>query len=465
MVQIKRSQLLDNNLTGASLDSNLGFYDETANYTSGTVVSWKNKQYEALNSVTGTTEGDLTNAPDIATTDWKELVTDTVLYSVYPSSSQTFTGTRITVNFNTERQTDSNFSVASGEITFKKAGIYIISVTITNGISSGTSRSGSNVYVQLNTGSGYSDISNVLFSMYHRTSATAEDTGSITFPLTVSANNKIRIQTVRYNGTSTLVTLPAGCSISIFNNKGGKGDKGDQGNTGADGDMTWEGSWSAGTYNENQAVEYQGSSFVCNTNGTISNPGTPASPNTGWDLLAKKGTDGSGTSIVVADDGTNLANTPHSKLNFTGTLIGAADAGSGVANIYALPTKHKYMIPIWAEENAALGSGNYEWAYGNGANTGNSGGITIHVPSGYSCAVTAMSLRLGGGTATVELVKNGTLQGSNCNVAVSSGQGNTNTISSPISLSDGDYINFRTTTESGSSGPCVVTAWLTYTET
>lgn len=463
MTQIKSSQILNNNLTGASLHNDLGLYDETNNYVVSDVVSWQNKKYEALNGITGTIEGDLTQSPNLTGIDWKELVDDTSLYSVYPSASQSFTNTRVTVNFNTERKTDSNFSIAAGELTFLADDDYVISVTSTINLSVGSGRSGSRTFVQLDTGGGYVDIPNILISGYHRSTTTGEDTGSITFPLTVTANDKIRIQTIRQSGSDTLITMPEGFNITILNNKGSKGDRGLQGFTGSDGDITWEGVWSAGTYNTNEAVEYQGSSYVCVTNGTTNNPGTPSSVNAGWNLFTQKGSDGSGTSVNINDSGAGIPNTPHTSLDFTGDIT-ASDGGGGVATINYVTPKNTYMIPIWAEENAALGTGSYEWAYGNGASSGNAAGVTIHVPSGYTCEVTAMSLRIAGGTATVELVKNGTLQGSNCDVTISSGQGNTNNISPAISFADGDYLNFYTTTAAGTSGPCVVTAWLTYTE-
>lgn len=126
----------------------------------------------------------------------------------------------------------------------------------------------------------------------------------------------------------------------------------------------------------------------------------------------------------------------------------------------------EYMIPVWAEENAALGASNtYEWAFGNGANTPSDGGLTVYVPSGWECHVVAMSLRVGGGTATVELVYNGTPQGASCRVVLSSGQSATEEIGTPLVISSNDYINFRTSTSAGTSGPCVVTAWLRYQQT
>ena len=139
-------------------------------------------------------------------------------------------------------------------------------------------------------------------------------------------------------------------------------------------------------------------------------------------------------------------------------------AGFGGATQPSDPTKQEYVVAIWAEENSSLGNTTYEWAFGNGANTPQDGGVTILVPDGFKCEVVGMTLRLGGGTATVELVHNGVLQGANCNVTIASGQGAANSSFAPIAVQDNDYINFRTTTAVGTASPCVVTAWLKYME-
>ena len=123
----------------------------------------------------------------------------------------------------------------------------------------------------------------------------------------------------------------------------------------------------------------------------------------------------------------------------------------------------EYMVPIWAEENAALGASNtYEWAFGNGANTPSDGGLTVYVPDGWACTVVAISLRVGGGIATVELVHNGVPKGADCRVVLSTGQSATDVMGAPLPLSNNDYINFRTLSSSGTSGPSVVTAWLRF---
>ena len=462
MTQINRNQLKNQNLTGASLVDGIGIYSEMNSYSVDDTVFWQGTEYKCVSAVTATIEGDLSNAPDIST-DWEQSAS--AMFSCYPTNSQSFTNSRITINFNTVRLSDPNFSLSAGEVTFNESGKYIVSMTVSID-RDGNRRTGANAYIQIDTGSGFADIPNLKISTFNYSSNPAQESCSITIPIDISKDDKIRVQTIRYSGNRSMKTIPDGCNITIFNTKGSKGIKGikgDDGLTGPSGDLSWQGTWSSQSYNENDTVEYNGSCFVCVTTGTTTNPGTPISPNTGWELVAKAGTDGSGTAVNISDDGTSLANTPHSTLNFTGDLT-ASDAGSGVATINYTTPKNTYMLPIWAEENAKLGNNTYEWAFGNGANTPNDGGITIFVPSGYSCEVVGMSLRVGGGTATVELVLNGTLQGSNCNVILSSGQSATNTISPPISISNNDYINFRTTSTSGSSGPNVVSAWLKYTE-
>lgn len=121
----------------------------------------------------------------------------------------------------------------------------------------------------------------------------------------------------------------------------------------------------------------------------------------------------------------------------------------------------QWVMPIWAEENAALGATNtYEWAFGNGANTPAARGIPIYVPTGYSAEIVAVSLSLNAGTATVEVVKNGLPQGAAANVTVSTGNSAVNTLGTPLSWANGDVLNFRTTSSSGTSGPCHVCAFV-----
>jgi len=67
--QVKAQNILDHSLTGASFRTEMRYYDETLNYSQGAIVSWAGREYQANTSITGTTEGDLSNAPNVST-DW-----------------------------------------------------------------------------------------------------------------------------------------------------------------------------------------------------------------------------------------------------------------------------------------------------------------------------------------------------------------------------------------------------------
>jgi len=68
--QIKAQNILDHSLTGASFRTELRYYDETINYSSGAIVFWAGVEYQSNTNITGGDEGDLTNAPNISS-DWK----------------------------------------------------------------------------------------------------------------------------------------------------------------------------------------------------------------------------------------------------------------------------------------------------------------------------------------------------------------------------------------------------------
>ena len=280
MPQFNEKQIKDKALSGASLIAGFQFYDETEDLAIGEIRYWKLREYITNTTITGGDESDLSQAPDISS-DWD--LHDSAIYSIYPSVAQIFTDTRITIEFDTERNTDSKFSVLAGEITFNQPDIYFLAITVSNDISTGTARSGSDSFVQLDTGSGYNDIPNIGLFQYHRTATVGKDTASIIIPISVNAGYKIRVQTVRYGGADTLTTIPSGCNVSIFSSQGKTGLKG------ADGDIVWSGSWSSQDYIINQAVEYLGSSYVCKLN-TTSNQ----NPLDGiyWDLIAQKGNKG-----------------------------------------------------------------------------------------------------------------------------------------------------------------------------
>ena len=100
--------------------------------------------------------------------------------------------------------------------------------------------------------------------------------------------------------TSPIASPQASDFTGLWKNyKGEKGDKGDTGAAGADGedglDINWKGTYSSGTaYVVNDAVFYEGSSYICILNST----GNLPTNTTYWNLMAQKGAAGEGSGDV-----------------------------------------------------------------------------------------------------------------------------------------------------------------------
>lgn len=73
-----------------------------------------------------------------------------------------------------------------------------------------------------------------------------------------------------------------------------------------------------------------------------------------------QGPAGSGSNITIKDEGINVANTPHSALNFTGSGVTVTDGGSGVANVAITGTVvqivHKNMSSVISTSTTILDS-------------------------------------------------------------------------------------------------------------
>jgi len=121
--------------------------------------------------------------------------------------------------------------------------------------------------------------------------------------------------------------------------KGDKGDQGDQGIQGVQGiqgiqgvkgdiGITWQGAWSAGTYQINDGVSHNGSSWIA-TSITTEEPSLSA---TDWDLVAQRGDDGTGTGDVSSNTASSVDGEIALFSGVTGKEIKRA-TGSGVATI------------------------------------------------------------------------------------------------------------------------------------
>jgi len=197
-------------------------------------------------------------------------------FDAYPTVAQSISTTNIVVNYSTIRTGSEVASISSGVISMLVGGEKTILITHTN--KSPSNRTTTRAWLQIDTGSGFVDVTNAQCSMYHRDATNGETTGTISATLDLNINDKLRVLTVRVAGTD-LSSDPNGCSFTMISTTGSKGDKGDIGNPG---DINWQGQWVSQNYIENQTVEYLGSSYVCILDTTSSqNP----SNTTYWDLV------------------------------------------------------------------------------------------------------------------------------------------------------------------------------------
>ena len=203
-------------------------------------------------------------------------------FDAYDSSGGTTVGTSWTdIPLGTVRKINTEFfshSSGSSEVIIKKTGTYIIIARVTTTITTGTSRTDSSMRVVKDDGAGYAAVPGTTAVMYNRTNNLGENTGTVALVLDLEANDRIKIQTKRDNGSSTLALLAEGSSLTIFTTKGPKGDRGED------------------------------------------------------------GAPGSGSSITLKHEGTTVSGSPFSILNFTGTAVQKVEQeSSNQAEIYIEP--------------------------------------------------------------------------------------------------------------------------------
>ena len=185
------------------------------------------------------------------------------------------------------------------------------------------------------------------------------------------------------------------------------------------------------------------------------------------DAVNNEHTHANSAELDLVTDGDHDVRTddPHSTLPSQSGHSGEFLTTNGSAASWGTPAgggNPECYFSIWAEENSTLGASNtYEWAFGNGANTASDEGVMMYVPSGWTCTCVAMGAQIGtaSSSATIELVLNGTPQGSSANIVLSSAANGLSELGTPLSISSGDRVNFRTTSSSSTQASCTVIAW------
>ena len=416
----KNTNTRDYNL-GSDMYPEYALFDETKTYGPGEIVLWKGFLYIVKSGQTSTpnAKGVFTHNPAVDTSVWEPYETEFNCGYGYINTSVTTIGTADTIlvfdalGYNNGIIDSIN---ANGEILIDTDKLCHVSVSVTYETASGYSRTGVRSWVESYDGSAWTMVPGTIMYTYHRQSGEGENTASTSFIVNCANIEAFRVVAVRYSGNGTIQTVTNSNILEIVELIGSRGSQGPPGPAGADGDITWEGPWnSTRNYVTNEAVEYQGSSYVCiqNTNAYQA----PTDTNY-WDLMAQRGADGAGSSIAVRDDGSLIPNTPHTDLNFVGRLQ-ASDQGAGIARIQlverpriiygasgnqTLTSNSTWTVlaldtDILTNSNYITRSGNRLYAQADNLNLLTAYSIFLYLDSGDSSRNTMVSaIRLNGNT-------------------------------------------------------------------
>lgn len=179
----------------------------------------------------GTLYGDGSNLNGITTTSERVEIYNTVATVGFETVPQT-------VNLNETRinSAPSLFTVSASEITINENINSLISYRVSTEIDGGSSRSTSTAWLELDSGSGFTEVDGSRVFMYNRTVNASVASGSGNILLNLSSGDKVRLRVQRKNGSDTLNTVIDGCNLSIIDLKGGsqgpQGPKGDDGTPG-----------------------------------------------------------------------------------------------------------------------------------------------------------------------------------------------------------------------------------------
>jgi len=179
--------------------------------------------------------------------EWKN--SDKVAFDAYDNTGgQTVSSTAITLNLDTIRTTSSFISLASDEVTVNKADTYnvIYRVSTENTTAAGifsTNRARTRCWLQVDTGSGYSDVPGSFGYIFNNqaNTATGSNTATINLVIAISDGDKFRIRLDKAEGGVNAVTTIAeasGITFSAVLGSGADGAQGPQGPAGSGSTIT-----------------------------------------------------------------------------------------------------------------------------------------------------------------------------------------------------------------------------------
>ena len=116
-----------------------------------------------------------------------------------------------------ERVIDSNFSHSSNspEITINTTGYYLVITRVSTYIPFGNNRTSTQMRLLLNTGSGFNEVPGSFGFMYNRQSDQGYDTCTVSSILNLSSGDKLKMQVIRFSGSSTIRLISGGSGMTL----------------------------------------------------------------------------------------------------------------------------------------------------------------------------------------------------------------------------------------------------------
>lgn len=148
---------------------------------------------------------------------WDDFGQSKIGFNAYDNAGgATYSSNTITVGLDTVRKNTGEFSLVSDVVTVNYTGVFIITYDVSTDISSGSSRSVSIAWLELDNGLGFTEIDGTRGFMYNRTVGNAAQSCSRTLMLDVTSGDKFRIRATRYTGNDTMLTIPDGSGITFI---------------------------------------------------------------------------------------------------------------------------------------------------------------------------------------------------------------------------------------------------------
>ncbi|MBD3363122.1 hypothetical protein GF362_05360 [Candidatus Dojkabacteria bacterium] len=120
------------------------------------------------------------------------------------------------INIDTERQSNSNYTLANDEVTVNSDGLYEVTFDFGIDQTGGNTETNGAVWLQVDTGTGFSDVDASTCYVYSEDGNNGENSCGRTVVLDLNSGDDIRLQAIRESGgQGVLTTISGGTSLTI----------------------------------------------------------------------------------------------------------------------------------------------------------------------------------------------------------------------------------------------------------